>query len=171
MDAALDHGSARLEQPHPDLRGLCRAHGVVHDVEPARVCHGENGALESLQDAARPCGGLFEELFHREWIDHGGTETAVFNVTEFPPGRAHELHRHARAEEYFYVLKGRGLHLTESAPVELEPGDLVLIPKAEWHGFANNTHEPTLVVTVLGGVADYQAAGYEVHPHQPDWSS
>ena len=103
--------------------------------------------------------------------NHGGTETAVFNVTEFPPGRAHELHRHARAEEYFYVLKGRGLHLTESAPVELEPGDLVLIPKAEWHGFANNTHEPTLVVTVLGGVADYQAAGYEVHPHQPDWSS
>jgi quercetin dioxygenase-like cupin family protein len=114
------------------------------------------------------------EGMHVHWLadrSHGGTETAVFNVTEFPPDRAHELHRHPRAEEYFYVLKGRGLHLTESAPVELEPGDLVFIPRAEWHGFANNTDEPTLVVTVLGGVADYQDAGYEVHPHQPDWSS
>jgi quercetin dioxygenase-like cupin family protein len=37
--------------------------------------------------------------------------------------------------------------------VRLEVGDLVVIPKGEWHGFANDTDEPTLVVTVMGGVA------------------
>jgi quercetin dioxygenase-like cupin family protein len=46
-------------------------------------------------------------------------------------------------------------------------GDLVFIPKGEWHGFANKTDRSTLVVTVIGGVAHYSDAGYEVHPIQP----
>ena len=40
----------------------------------------------------------------------------------------------------------------------------MFIPTGEWHGFANNTEEPTLVVTVMGGVSHYTDAGYEVHP-------
>jgi quercetin dioxygenase-like cupin family protein len=100
--------------------------------------------------------------------DHGSTKTTVFNVTEFPPMRSHELHRHAEAEEYFFVLEGGGLHLTEGGPVVLERGDLVFIPKGEWHGFANDRDTPTLAVTVMGGVAHYSEAGYEIHPMQPD---
>jgi hypothetical protein len=41
------------------------------------------------------------EGMHVHWLadrDHGETETTVFNVTEFPPNRWHELHRHPRAE-------------------------------------------------------------------------
>jgi quercetin dioxygenase-like cupin family protein len=110
------------------------------------------------------------EGMHVHWLadrDHGRTQTAVFNVTEFPPKRWHELHRHPDAEEYFFVLEGAGLHLTEGEPVRLEKGDLVFVPKGEWHGFANDSDEPTLAVTVLGGVAHYRDAGYEVHPAQP----
>jgi quercetin dioxygenase-like cupin family protein len=102
---------------------------------------------------------------HVHWLadrEHGGTETTVFNVTEFPPDRSHEVHRHPNAEEYFFVLRGSGQHLTEGEPVHLEAGDLVFIPKGEWHGFANDTGEPTLVVTVMGGVSHYSDAGYEV---------
>lgn len=99
--------------------------------------------------------------------DQGGTETTVFNVTEFPPNRSHELHRHPTAEEYFFVLEGAGVHLTEGEPVPVGVGDLVFIPKGEWHGFANNTDRSTMVVTVIGGVAHYSDAGYEVHPAQP----
>jgi quercetin dioxygenase-like cupin family protein len=111
------------------------------------------------------------EGMHVHWLAdraHGATETTVFNVTEFPPNRAHELHRHPDAEEYFFVLEGAGLHLTEGDPVPLEVGDLVFIPRGEWHGFANNTGEPTLAITVMGGVAHYADAGYEVHPEQPE---
>ena len=57
----------------------------------------------------------------------------MFNVTDFPPNRWHELHRHPSAEEYFFVLSGAGLHLTEGEPVRLDVGDLV--------------------VTVMGGVS------------------
>lgn len=105
------------------------------------------------------------EGMHVHWLadrDHGGTETTVFNVTQFPPNRSHELHRHPHAEEYFFVLEGSGEHLTDGEPVALTAGDLVFIPKGEWHGFANRSDEPTLVVTVIGGVAHYSDAGYEV---------
>ena len=108
------------------------------------------------------------EGMHVHWLadrDHGGTETTVFNVTEFPPNRSHEVHRHPHAEEYFFVLRGAGQHLTEGEPVALEAGDLVFIPKGEWHGFANDSDEPTLVVTVMGGVSHYSDAGYEVRPN------
>ncbi len=103
--------------------------------------------------------------------DHGGTKTTVFNVTEFPANRSHELHRHPNAEEYFLVLEGSGLHLTDGDPVPVQVGDLVFIPKGEWHGFANDTDFSTLVVTVMGGVALYSEAGYEVHPVQPSLPS
>jgi quercetin dioxygenase-like cupin family protein len=96
--------------------------------------------------------------------DHGATQTTVFNVTEFPPNRSHEVHRHAHAEEYFFVLEGSGVHLTDGEPIRVHKGDLVFIPKGEWHGFANDTSEPTLSVTVMGGVAHYSDAGYEVLP-------
>jgi quercetin dioxygenase-like cupin family protein len=96
--------------------------------------------------------------------DNGGTQTTVFNITEFPPNRSHEVHRHEHAEEYFFVLEGSGLHLTDGEPVRLSKGDLVFIPKGEWHGFANDTDEPTLAVTVMGGVSHYSDAGYEVLP-------
>ena len=99
--------------------------------------------------------------------DHGETKTTVFNVTEFPPQRWHELHRHPNAEEFFFLLRGSGLHLTEGEPVRLEPGDLVFVPTGEWHGFANDTGDPAVAITVLGGVAHYSDAGYEIHPDQP----
>ena len=75
--------------------------------------------------------------------DHGGTQTTVFNVTEFPPSRSHEVHRHAYAEEYFFVLEGSGLHLTREEPVRLNKGDLVFVPQGEWHGSPTTPTSPS----------------------------
>ena len=114
------------------------------------------------------------EGMHVHWLAdryHGGTNTTVFNVTEFPPNRWHELHRHPGAEEYFFVLQGSGLHLTEEAPVPLHVGDLVFVPKGEWHGFANDSDRPTVVVSVFGGVSAYEDGGYDIHPQQPGRSA
>lgn len=107
------------------------------------------------------------EGMHVWWLveqQHGGSEHAVFNVTVFPPNKAHEVHRHAHAEEFLYVLQGSGLHLTDGEPVRLQQGEVVFIPMNEWHGFANDTDTPTTVITVMGGVGSYQDAGYEVLP-------
>lgn len=91
-----------------------------------------------------------------------GATGLVFNVTEFPAGKVHEVHRHPNCEEALYLLKGSGLHLSEGEPVRQDEGEVVFIERGEWHGFMNDTDEPTTVIAVFGGVGSYQEAGYEV---------
>jgi quercetin dioxygenase-like cupin family protein len=105
------------------------------------------------------------EGLHVWWLvnrEQAGATGIVFNVTEFPPGKVHEIHRHPGCEEALYVLKGSGQHLSEGDPVRQNEGDVVFIERGEWHGFANDTSEPTVVIAVFGGVASYEDAGYEV---------
>jgi len=87
---------------------------------------------ETPHDPTIPARPGWEGMFVH-WLadrDHGNTETTVFNVTEFPPKRSHEVHRHPHAEEYFFVLEGSGLHLTDGDPVRLEKGTLSLSRRA-----------------------------------------
>ena len=107
------------------------------------------------------------EGLHVWWLvgrEETGAHGVVFNVTEFPPGKVHEIHRHPRCEEALYVLRGAGLHLSEGEPVRQEEGEVVFIAQGEWHGFANDTDAPTTVIAIFGGVGSYEEAGYEVHP-------
>ena len=107
------------------------------------------------------------EGLHVWWLigaEETGSKEIVFNVTEFPPGKVHEIHRHPDCEEALYILRGVGLHLSEGEPVRQEEGEVVFIERGEWHGFANDSDSPTTVVAVFGGVGSYADAGYEVHP-------
>jgi quercetin dioxygenase-like cupin family protein len=107
------------------------------------------------------------EGLHVWWLigrEETGAYGIVFNVTEFPPGKVHEIHRHPHCEEALYILRGSGLHLSEREPVRQEEGEVVFIQQNEWHGFANDTDSPTTVIAVFGGVGSYAEAGYEVHP-------
>jgi quercetin dioxygenase-like cupin family protein len=104
------------------------------------------------------------------WLVDGpsaGSERLVVNTTTFPPNRWHELHRHPNAEEALYIVSGSGLHLSEGEPVRQRAGEVVYIAAGEWHGFANDTDEPAVILAVFGGVASYAEAGYEIHPVQP----
>ena len=107
------------------------------------------------------------EGLHVWWLV-GNRETGargiVFNVTEFPAGKVHEIHRHPNCEEALYILRGSGLHLSESEPVRQNEGEVVFIEQGEWHGFVNDTDDPTTVIAIFGGVGSYEEAGYEVHP-------
>jgi quercetin dioxygenase-like cupin family protein len=104
------------------------------------------------------------------WLIDGasaGSERLVVNTTTFPPAKWHELHRHPNAEEALYIVSGAGLHLSEGEPVRQRAGEVVYIPRGEWHGFANDTEQPAVILAVFGGVASYADAGYEIHPVQP----
>jgi quercetin dioxygenase-like cupin family protein len=92
-----------------------------------------------------------------------GANGLVVNQTIFPPQKWHSLHRHPYAEEALYIVSGSGLHLSEGEPVRQRAGDVVYIPAGEWHGFANDTDEPTTVLALFGGVGSYADAGYEEH--------
>lgn len=58
------------------------------------------------------------------------------------------MHRHLHSEETVFVLTGRGtLHL-EGGTRDLEPGDLVVVPRNTPHGFTP-TDGPVVVLSIF----------------------
>jgi mannose-6-phosphate isomerase-like protein (cupin superfamily) len=91
----------------------------------------------------------------------------VVGQSGFAAGGAHLLHRHAHAEEFFYVFDGGGVHLVEGGEVAMRVGDIVHVPGNEWHGFRNTGTTPVRAVFGYLGVNTVDAAGYEVHESCP----
>jgi quercetin dioxygenase-like cupin family protein len=76
---------------------------------------------------------------------------------------AHELHRHAHAAEFFYLLEGVGAHITEDGEeIPVAAGEVTFIPPGEWHGFRNRGSVDARAVFGFFGVNSREAAGYEV---------
>ncbi|PTY03510.1 hypothetical protein DB346_06440 [Verrucomicrobia bacterium LW23] len=59
-----------------------------------------------------------------------------------PPGRATTEHYHPRAEEIYYILRGRGRMRLGSVEREVGPGDAIAIPPGERHKIFNISDEP-----------------------------
>jgi quercetin dioxygenase-like cupin family protein len=93
---------------------------------------------------------------------HGGAQSFVFGRTVFPPGAAHEWHRHEAAEEMQYVVRGEGVALTEEGEIPMATGDVLFTPEGEWHGFRNTSDAEVELLWLWGGAGDREQAGYEV---------
>lgn len=50
-----------------------------------------------------------------------------------PTGTATQRHYHKLAEEFYFILEGRGTMELDGATREVGPGDCVLIPPGAWH--------------------------------------
>jgi len=59
------------------------------------------------------------------------------------------LHRHAREDEYSYVLEGRLGALLGDDVVEAGPGTLVFKPRHQWHTFWNADDEPARILEII----------------------
>jgi mannose-6-phosphate isomerase-like protein (cupin superfamily) len=74
----------------------------------------------------------------------------TFRITEIPVAREGELlrgpHRHLGYEECIYVLKGQGRMLTDSGALEVQPGDVLLVPAEEKHVTRNTGNEPLVLL-------------------------
>jgi quercetin dioxygenase-like cupin family protein len=64
------------------------------------------------------------------------------------PGARHVNHRHHNCDEFFIVLKGKGMIYTDHGDKPSSEGDVVYSPRDCWHGF-NNTVATTHVGTAL----------------------
>src|ERR1700704_4130998 len=83
----------------------------------------------------------------------GGDESGGgFSLVEHPMGPralAAPLHRHAREDEYSYVVEGRMGALLGDDVLEAGPGDLVLKPRGEWHTFWNAGDDPCRILEII----------------------
>lgn len=97
----------------------------------------------------------------------GGRRTFTLGMGTFAPAEGcHALHRHAHADEAFFIWNGQGAHLTEDgAGHPMAAGQLVWAARNEWHGFRNTGTVPLRAFFCYLGVDDRSSAGYEVmHP-------
>lgn len=66
-----------------------------------------------------------------------------------PRALAAPLHRHAREDEYSYVLRGRVGALLGGRVAFGEPGDLIYKPRGEWHTFWNAGDEEASLLEII----------------------
>lgn len=75
-----------------------------------------------------------------------------FSLVEHPMS-AHALaapmHRHAREDEYSYVLEGSIGALLGDAVVIGRPGDLIFKPRNQWHTFWNAGDKPARILEII----------------------
>jgi mannose-6-phosphate isomerase-like protein (cupin superfamily) len=75
-----------------------------------------------------------------------------FSLVEHPMSAralAAPLHRHAREDEYSYVLEGRMGALLGDEVVLAGAGDLVFKPRNQWHTFWNAGDEPARILEII----------------------
>jgi quercetin dioxygenase-like cupin family protein len=99
-----------------------------------------------------------------KWLitrDSVGAQQTVFGITVFPPGAAHDVHRHPNAEETEYIVEGHGIARVGDDDVLVGPGDIVFAGTNEYHGFVNTSEtERAVMVWCYGGAASLAQAGY-----------
>jgi len=59
------------------------------------------------------------------------------------------LHRHAKEDEYSYVLEGRVGALLGEEEVFAEAGDLIFKPRGQWHTFWNAGDIPARILEII----------------------
>jgi mannose-6-phosphate isomerase-like protein (cupin superfamily) len=88
----------------------------------------------------------------------------VVGWTVLRPGARHEKHRHHNCDEFFIVLKGRGMIYTNEGEQPSDEGDVVYSPRGCWHGFNNTSNEDVVLVWGWMGAGSIEDSGYEVDP-------
>jgi mannose-6-phosphate isomerase-like protein (cupin superfamily) len=95
--------------------------------------------------------GFLGSIGVRFMVDGDATDGG-FALVEHPMSAhalAAPLHRHAREDEYSYVLEGRMGALLGDDVLEAGPGDLVLKPRGEWHTFWNAGDAPCRILEII----------------------
>ena len=92
-----------------------------------------------------------------------GTQGGEMHWNAASPGSSTGLHVHLRADEFFYVLSGRGIVVLGDKEVSIEPGDVIFVPKGHDHKLVNTDSDLLLELLFLQdkpGVADETRALY-----------
>jgi quercetin dioxygenase-like cupin family protein len=96
-----------------------------------------------------------------------GTSEIVADVLTFPPGFIHHMHRHPYADMIVFPLAGNLRFLGDFGRTDdLGPGQLLVIPRGNWHELRNVSDLPSEVLHIFSGVGAIADIGYEPHPEQ-----
>jgi quercetin dioxygenase-like cupin family protein len=111
--------------------------------------HVIRGSDTNLQRADRPI--FTGEVHAHTYVDDQIGEHLRLTLVRFRPGGRTTWHRH-EFEQGLVIVEGRGIVATEAGEVEVEPGDIVIIPAGEkhWHGGTDETAMAHISITTPG---------------------
>src|SRR5437588_4384840 len=95
--------------------------------------------------------GFLGSIGVRFMID-GAEAGERFSLVEHPMSAralAAPLHRHAREDEYSYIVEGRVGALLGEEVLIAGPGDLIFKPRNQWHTFWNAGDEPARLLEII----------------------
>jgi quercetin dioxygenase-like cupin family protein len=93
---------------------------------------------------------------------NANSDKLLVGWTVLPPGAQHDRHRHFNCDEFWIVVRGRGvMYLEDGTERESAEGDVVFTPRGHWHGFKNTSDEDVVLVWGWSGAGSLEAAGYE----------
>jgi quercetin dioxygenase-like cupin family protein len=96
-----------------------------------------------------------------------GTPELVGDLFTFPPGFTHHMHRHPYADMILVPLSGTLQFSGDpDRTVDIRSGQLLVVPRGNWHEFRNVSGEPSQVLHFFSGVGAIENIGYEPHPNQ-----
>jgi quercetin dioxygenase-like cupin family protein len=139
--------------------GLLATERVAAGEMPASASIGESSHGGAPMDIAPPkvvCpndgkAGFLGSIGVRFMID--GVETASrFSLVEHPMSAralAAPLHKHAREDEYSYVLEGSVGALLGDSVIIGKAGDLIFKPRNQWHTFWNAGNTPARILEII----------------------
>jgi quercetin dioxygenase-like cupin family protein len=81
--------------------------------------------------------------------EESGGGVALVEHPMSPHALAAPLHRHAREDEYSYVLEGRVGALLGDEVLFGSPGDLIFKPRNQWHTFWNAGDGPARILEII----------------------
>ena len=94
-----------------------------------------------------------------------GTPELVADHYTFVPGFIHHMHRHPHADMILIPLSGSFQFIGESErATEIAVGQLLLVPRGNWHEFRNVGDAPSQLLNFFSGVGAVDDIGYEAHP-------
>jgi quercetin dioxygenase-like cupin family protein len=91
-----------------------------------------------------------------------GTGHIVLDHMTFPPGFIHHMHRHPYADMVIIPLIGVLQFLgAPGSPVDVSPGQILVIPRGNWHEIRNVSAADSQVLHFFSGVGAIEDIGYE----------
>ncbi len=101
------------------------------------------------------------EMYYRSLTETAGFEQSGFHMVRVPPGKeSNELHSHRFAEEFYYVISGRGLLLVDGDAHEMGPGSFAGFPANSAARLMTNPHGEDLVYFAGGPRTAFEIAEF-----------
>jgi mannose-6-phosphate isomerase-like protein (cupin superfamily) len=91
--------------------------------------------------------GASLEKFYKTTLWQGDHMTVGLNCLE--PGQTQNLHSHAGAEKFYFVLEGSGQFTVGDEEKDAGEGELIVAPSGVPHGVTNNGRERLSLLVII----------------------